>query len=86
MKVVNIHPLLVSTCMPDFKRLRNASHINFMHAHIPNPKFMVMAETSTSDIFLGRNSMAEMSEPKRPWPKCPWPKCPSTTSTTLDLP
>ena len=26
-----------------------------MHAHIPNPKFMFMAETSTFDIFRGRN-------------------------------
>ena len=42
-----------------------------MHAHIPNPRFMVMAETSTSGIFRGRNvhgrnvqaetSVAEMS-------------------------
>ena len=48
-----------------------------MQEHIPNPKFMVLAETSTFGIFLGRNvcgrnvlaetslaemSMAEMSE------------------------
>ena len=43
-----------------------------MHAHIPNPKFMVMAETSTFSIFCGRNvrgrnvqaemSVAEMFE------------------------
>ena len=26
-----------------------------MQAHIPNPKFMVMAETSTFGIFCGRN-------------------------------
>ena len=26
-----------------------------MHALIPNPKFMVMAETSTFGIFRGRN-------------------------------
>ena len=26
-----------------------------MHADIPNPKFMVMAETSTFGIFRGRN-------------------------------
>ena len=42
-----------------------------MHAHIPNPIFMVMAEMSTFNIFLGRNvrgrnvraetSQAEMS-------------------------
>ena len=47
-------------------------HHTFMHAHISNPKFMVMAETSTFDIFFGRNvrgrnvqaemSVAEMSE------------------------
>ena len=51
-----------------------------MHAHIPNPKFMVMAETSTFDIFRGRNvcgrnvqaetsqaemSVAEMSEHRK---------------------
>ena len=44
----------------------------FMHAHIPNPKFMVMAEMSTFGFFQGRNvrgrnvqaemSVAEMSE------------------------
>ena len=43
-----------------------------MHAHIPNPRFMVMAEMSTFGIFCGRNvpgrnvqaetSQAEMSE------------------------
>ena len=49
-----------------------------MHAHIPNPKFMDMAETSTFDIFRGRNvlgwnvqaemSVAEMSEhPRNTW-------------------
>ena len=42
-----------------------------MHAHITNPKFMVMAEMSTFGIFCGRNvsggnvlaeaSVAEMS-------------------------
>ena len=47
-------------------------HHTFMHAHIPNPKCMVMAETSTFGIFGGRNvlgrnvqvemSVAEMSE------------------------
>ena len=26
-----------------------------MHAYIPNPKFMVMAEMSTFAIFCGRN-------------------------------
>ena len=26
-----------------------------MHAHIPNPKFMGMAETPTFGIFRGRN-------------------------------
>ena len=46
-------------------------HHTFMHAHIPNQKFMVMAETSTFCIFRGRNvrgrnvraetSVAEMS-------------------------
>ena len=49
----------------------------------PNPKFMVMTETSTFGIFYGRNVCgrnvwAETSGPKRPWPKCPWQKCPST--------
>ena len=38
-----------------------------MHAHIPNTKFMVLAETSTFGIFRGRNVrgqnvQAEMSE------------------------
>ena len=51
-----------------------------MHAHIPNPKFMVWAETSTFGIFRGQNLVAEMSRPKRPRPKYPWPKCPSTES------
>ena len=32
-----------------------------MHADIPNPKFMVMAETSTFGIFRGRNVQAETS-------------------------
>ena len=50
-----------------------------MHAHIPNPKFMVMAETSTFDV----SSVAEMSRPKRPRPKCPWPKCPSTVGSYM---
>ena len=41
-------------------------HNTFMHAHIPNPKFMVMAETSTFSIFrdrnvCGRNVQAETS-------------------------
>ena len=49
-------------------------HHTFMNAHIPNPKFMVMAETSTLGIFCGRNvrgrnvqaetSVAEMSVAK----------------------
>ena len=30
-------------------------HHTFMHAHIPNPKFMVKAKTSTFGIFPGRN-------------------------------
>ena len=30
-------------------------HHQFMHVHITNPKFMVMAETSTFDIFRGQN-------------------------------
>ena len=30
-------------------------HHTFMNAHIQNPKFMVMAETSTFGIFCGRN-------------------------------
>ena len=53
-----------------------------MHAHIPNPKFMVLAETSTFSIFWGRNvcgrnvqaemsvaemSVAEMSEHHEIW-------------------
>ena len=38
-----------------------------MHAHIPNPKFIVLAKTSTFGIFrgrnaLGRNVQAEMSQ------------------------
>ena len=47
-------------------------HYTFMHEHIPNTKFMVLAETSTFGIFRGRNvlgrivqaetSVAEMSE------------------------
>ena len=42
-------------------------HHTFMHAQIPNPKFMGMAEMSTFGIFRGRNvraetSMAEKSE------------------------
>ena len=36
-------------------------HHTFMHAHIPNPKFMVLAETSTFGIFRGRNVQAETS-------------------------
>ena len=46
-------------------------HHTFMHAHIPNPKLMVLAEMSTFGIFSGRNvrgrnvraetSVAEMS-------------------------
>ena len=32
-----------------------------MYAHIPNSKFMVMAETSTFGIFRGRNVQAETS-------------------------
>ena len=46
-------------------------HHTFMHANIPNPKFTVLAETSTFGIFRGRNvlgrnvqaetSVAEMS-------------------------
>ena len=60
MKVVNIHPLLVSTCMPDFKRLRNASHI-YACAH-SKPKI----------YGYGRNVHLRHF----PWPKCPWPKCP----------
>ena len=39
-------------------------HHTFMHAHIPNQKFMVMAETSTFGIFGGRNVWAEMSKAK----------------------
>ena len=40
-----------------------------MHAYIPNPKFMVMAEMSTFAIFCGRNVrgpniQAEMSVAK----------------------
>ena len=48
-----------------------------MHAYIPNPKLMFMAETSTLGIFCGRNvcgrnvraetSMAEMSEHRSVW-------------------
>ena len=30
-------------------------HHKFMHAHIQDPKFMVMAETSNFGIFSGRN-------------------------------
>ena len=30
-----------------------------MHADIPNPKFMVMAETSTFGIFRGRNVLGQ---------------------------
>ena len=36
-------------------------HHTLMHAHIPNPRFMVMAEMSTFGIFCGRNVQAEMS-------------------------
>ena len=36
-------------------------HHTFMHANIPNPKFKVMAETSTFGIFRGRNVQAKMS-------------------------
>ena len=62
MKVVNIHQLLY--IIPDFKRLRNASHIFACTHH--KPKSMVMAEMSTFGIFCGqnvhvRNVWAEMS-------------------------
>ena len=30
-------------------------HHTFIHAHIPNPQFMVLAETSAFAIFRGRN-------------------------------
>ena len=30
-------------------------HHTFMHAHTPNPQFMIVAETSTFGIFRGRN-------------------------------
>ena len=46
-------------------------HHTFMQEHIPNPKFMVLAETFTFGVFRGRNvrgrnvqaemSVAEMS-------------------------
>ena len=36
-------------------------HHTFMHTHIPNPKFMFLAETSTFGIFRGRNVQAETS-------------------------
>ena len=49
-----------------------------MHAHIPNPKFMVMPKRPPPTFSVAETSVAEMSRPKRPRPKCLWPKCPST--------
>ena len=48
----------------DKPKIENESlemHHTFMHAHIPNSRFMVMAEMSTFGIFCGRNVQAEMS-------------------------